>query len=409
MKITGKLGICSGKWFLLLTTFCLLLSVLFIACSKNKEHEHHNAEQTSEKYYCPMHPNYISDKPGDCPICGMKLVKDEKKSVSPESSTKQKEKKIMYKSTMHPNEVSDRPGKDSMGMEMVPFEVEEKPTTAVKGLSTITIPLEKQQLIGVKTAIVKKRDVFKTIKTVGNTAHDPELYFAEQEYITSFKTYQKIKDSSQAEAIKNAKDLMESAKFKLNLLGFNNEQIEELEKRGVPDEGLLITEESENLWVYATIYEYDLKYVKINQEAKITSSSVLNESISGKVITIDPVLNPETRSAKVRILVNDKSLSLKHETFVNVEIKIPLGMVLTLPDTAVMDTGIRQIIFIDKGNGIFEPREIKVSEKINDYYIIKSGVSEGERVVSSANFLIDSESQLKSILQDMSGEQKHSH
>src|SRR5512135_3034716 len=134
------------------------------------------AKPGSEKtiYHCPMHPTYTSDKPGDCPICGMKLVpveSEEKPAAAQAGAAGEKpapKKKIMYRSTMNPGEVSDKPGKDSMGMDMVPFEVEEKGTvTEVGGRIQVKISPERQQLIGIKTASVSLVDIHKLIEAAG--------------------------------------------------------------------------------------------------------------------------------------------------------------------------------------------------------------------------------------------------
>ena len=125
-----------------------------------------------------MHPTYTSDKPGDCPICGMKLVpvKSEEQPTAAQAAPAPK-KKVMYRSTMSPGEVSDKPGKDSMGMDMVPFEVEESgAVTEVGGRVQVKISPERQQLIGIKTASVKSQPIHKLIKAVGRVAYaEPNL------------------------------------------------------------------------------------------------------------------------------------------------------------------------------------------------------------------------------------------
>lgn len=390
--------------------FLILPSLFFVSCSKNVNSKNGNtnnaAQKVSPKYTCPMHPSYISDKPGDCPICGMTLVPVEQAMPVPAHQTK---KKIMYRSTMNPGEVSDTPGKDSMGMEMERFEVEEPPAQAeVEGLSTINVSPQTQQLIGIKTAIAQKRDVSKTIRTSGRVAYDPELYYAQQEYLTSLNTYQQSVKSSQGGIADSAKSLVDSSRFRLKLMGLGDEQIENLSEEGAPDKSLLLTGRDKKAWVYAAIYEADLGFVKIGQFVKVSASQISQEVFSGEIVSLDPVIDPATRSIRARILIENENGILKPEAFLNVEIYIPLGNLLAIPAESIMDTGTRQVVFVDKGQGILEPREVLIGYRTDDYYTVKSGINTGEKVVTNANFLIDSESQLKAALkQAISGEHSH--
>ena len=184
-------------------------------------------------YYCPMHPTYTSDRPGDCPICNMKLVKKE------EAEGMEKEAGV--------------------------------PEEAGEGFY---VSLEKQQLIGVKTDKVIYRPLSKIIRTVGRVAFDPELYKAQQEYIEALKTKEFVKESGQETVIRRAEALVEAAKLKLKLQGLDITQIEELQETKENDQSLLISSsESNYTWVYATIYEYELEWVKIGQEALVTATA----------------------------------------------------------------------------------------------------------------------------------------
>jgi len=361
------------KILIILAVIIVLISGIFIMKSrvlnKNYLYKTHPVEQRKQIYHCPMHPNYTSNKPGDCPICNMKLVPIEEKPSIKEMSK----------------------------------------TEGVPDRETVIITSKKRQLIGVKTDTVKRRNIIKSIRTVGRVAYDPELYYALQEYITSLKRYDQIEKAGIS--VNGEKDrlktLIDAAKFKLKLLGLSEDQINELSSKDEPDTSLLITEGSQTVWIYAQIYEYDISSIRRGQEAKITLPYNSSEIFLGKVIAIDPVLNPETRSVRVRILTDNRSNMLKPEVYVNIEIKVPVGNFLTIPSDSVLDTGTRQIVFIDKGEGVFEPRKVILGEKIDDYYVLKSGISEHEKVVTSANFLIDSESQLKSALKQMTAEHKH--
>ncbi|MGA2533545.1 MAG: efflux RND transporter periplasmic adaptor subunit [Candidatus Aminicenantales bacterium] len=420
-------------------------------------------------YTCPMHPTYTSDKPGDCPICGMKLVpvKTEEKPVAAQAPVPPK-KKTMYRSTMNPGEVSDKPGKDSMGMDMVPFEVEESgAVTEVGGRVQVLISPERQQLIGIKTAPVKSQPIHKLIRAVGRVdyaepnisivnlkfdgwveklyvnstgravgkgealfdIYSPELVSAQQEYLIALKAGKTLGDAS---------SILKSAREKLRFWGVTDSQVEELGRAGQfqkivtvysPGSGIVLEKNvvqgqkimaGENLfkiadlsrvWILGEVYEYELPFIKTGQEAKISLSSYPGESFAGKIIYIYPYLKPETRTNQVRIEVANPGLKFKPEMFANLEIHVDYGTRLTVPADAVLDAGVSKIVFIAKGDGYFEPREVKLGVMGEDVYEVLGGLSDGENVVTSANFLIDSESSLKAALNRMTkaaaGDQKH--
>jgi Cu(I)/Ag(I) efflux system membrane fusion protein len=155
------------------------------------------------------------------------------------------------------------------------------------------------------------------------------------------------------------------------------------------------------VWLYADIYEYELPLIRLGEQASIQLSYLPGENFTGKAIYIYPSLNPETRTAKVRFEFPNPHGKLKPEMYANVEIRIQLGRKLAVPEGAIIDTGIRQLAIIDKGNGYFEPREVKVGAKVDNYYEVIKGLKAGEKVVTSANFLIDSESKLKEAMGGM--------
>ena len=159
------------------------------------------------------------------------------------------------------------------------------------------------------------------------------------------------------------------------------------------------------VWLYADIYEYELPFIRLGQQASIQLSYIPGETFTGKAIYIYPFLNPETRTAKVRFEIPNSHQRLKPEMYANVEIKVHLGTRLVVPEGAIIDTGLRQLAIVDKGSGYFEPREVKVGAKVDNYYEVIKGFKAGERVVTSANFLIDSESRLKEAM----GGTGHSH
>ncbi|MDD4938983.1 MAG: efflux RND transporter periplasmic adaptor subunit [Candidatus Omnitrophica bacterium] len=310
-------------------------------------------------YYCPMHPSYISDKPGDCPICNMKLVKkEEAQAVEKEAGASEGAGEGFY------------------------------------------VSLEKQQLIGVKTDKVIYRPLSKIIRTVGRVAFDPELYKAQQEYIEALKTKESVKESGQETVIKRAEALVEAAKLKLKLQGLDITQIEELQETKENDQSLLISSlESDSTWVYATIYEYELEWIKLGQEAVVIAASYPGKEFKGTIVAIDPVFNAMTRSVRARIKVDNQDSLLKPDMYVDVQMSSDLGAHLSVPKEAILDSGLRKIVFLSLNDGHFKPVELKTGISTEEYIQVLEGLKEGDTVVISGNFLIDSESKLKSALE----------
>lgn len=324
------------KTVILVVVLAFIAGSLMISCSK----------KTGEKqlYQCPMHPQIVQDRPGSCPICGMDLVVMEKEATPKDSGTGE-----------------------------------------TGGRAEVYISKEKQEIIGIRAEEVVVRELEKVITAPGTVVYDPELYYSQQEYISAYKS---LKNGQQA-----AKSFMENSAIKLQSLGFSKAQIKELESKDEPDRSLLINEGGTGAWVYAQVFQDDIEFIKRGQKAKITGRGIKG-SLEGTVLAIDPVLNPETRSVKIRILVKNR-VNIRQESYVDVSIKAPLGNSLSVPEEAVINTGKSVIVFVDKGNGHFEPRSVETGGKAGGYYIVENGLSAGERVVVKANFLVDSESRLK--------------
>ena len=157
------------------------------------------------------------------------------------------------------------------------------------------------------------------------------------------------------------------------------------------------------VWVNADIYEFELPNVRVGQTATIILSYFPNRPFTGRVSWISPVLDEKTRTIKVRIEFSNPDFSLKPEMYANVEINVDAGKGVAVPDEAVLDSGLRKVVFLDKGEGRFEPREVKLGGKFDSYYEVLSGLSPGERILASASFLLDSESRLKEAMGAMAG------
>jgi hypothetical protein len=411
------------------------LALGFILSSQFQAHKGHTMSSQKEIYYCSMHPGYTSEKPGDCTICGMKLVKKEvaqeieKKAKTPEEicvlhncpmtncpmrmtgdikdcpfcgARLVKERKLLYyRNPMNPEVTSPVPAKDQMGMDYMPVYEEEKEAES----TGIHISYERQQFIGVQKEVVGMRKLVKEINTLGRIAYDPELYVAQQEYIEALKAQENTKDSNLTLIKEQMKSLGEAAKRKLLLLGMSKAQIEELSPDSKADSGLYLPIEEDIVWVYMTIYEYEVGLVKEGQIIEIDAVAYPGDVFRGEVVSITPVLDPNTRSINVRAKINNIENKLKPEMFVNAKIKVDMGEKLAVPEEAVMDTGERKIVFIAQPEGYFASRKVTLGHKADRYYEVLDGLHEGDLVVTSGNFFIDSESRLKAAI---SGE-SHKH
>ncbi len=454
--------------YIFILAICTLLagSILFTISGCGKKIDGGKSIQGKVMYHCPMHPQYTADKPGDCPICGMKLVKMETKPepaqalktpvTAPEKEIEEvclehkctmkgcvmdvkvkikpgeriicpicgevisttsgkvveivktsavreapsagKERKILYyRNPMNPQATSPVPMKDSMGMDYVPvYEEAAQPETAGP---TVMISPEKQQLIGVKTALVEKRDLKKVIRASGKIAYDPELVITQEEFIQALANEENTKDSPLQDVIDRAKSLTDAARRKLKLLGMSDEQIAGLAITKKAETNLYLPGKDENVWAYISIYEYEIGLVKSGAEVDVEAVAYPGEVFKGTTMSINPVLDPMTRTNQVRVEIPNPDNKLKPEMFVNAKIYMNLGEKLAVPESAVIDTGLRKIVYLSEADNVLEQREVTVGQKAEGYYEVLSGLKEGDVVVTSGNFLIDSESKLKSASQ----------
>jgi Cu(I)/Ag(I) efflux system membrane fusion protein len=262
------------------------------------------------------------------------------------------------------------------------------------------------------------------------TIYSPELVSTQEEYLLALRAKKELVKSPFSEIASSGNSLAESARRRLKLWDITDDQIKALEESGQPKKtvtlyspfsGIVLEKVAYKgmnimpglalykladlsvVWVYADIYEYELPFIRLGQQATVQLSYLPGEAFTGRAIYIYPSLDPSTRTAKVRFELPNPHGKLKPEMYANVEIKVHLGSKLAVPEGAIIDTGIRQMAIIDKGSGYFEPREVKVGAKVDDYYEVIKGLKAGERVVTSANFLIDSESKLKEAVGGMAG------
>jgi Cu(I)/Ag(I) efflux system membrane fusion protein len=347
-------------------------------------------------------------KPGErliCPVCGEVIattsgkvveIPNERLSQEPASTSIINERKLLYyRNPMNPQATSPVPMKDSMGMDYIPV-YEEVSSVSTYGGPTVTISPERQQMIGVKTEPVLIRDLTKVVRVSGKIAYDPELAVTQEEFVQALNAKDNVKDSPLQDVIDRANSLMEAARNKLRLLGMNDDQITALEKSRKAETNLYLPGKGENVWAYINVYEYEIGFIKVNDPVDIEAVAYPGEKFTGKVVSISPVLDPTTRTNQVRVEVPNPDDRLKPEMFVNALIKESLGLKLAVPETAVLDTGLRKIVYLSQVNDVLESREVTLGQKAANYYEVLSGLKVGDVVVVSGNFLVDSESKLRS-------------
>mgnify|MGYP001091471319 CR=1 FL=1 len=256
--------------------------------------------------------------------------------------------------------------------------------------------------------------------------YSPELLATQQEFLSLLKWAQRREEGGPWEAslLQDAQAILEGARERLRLWDMSEEQIQEVERTGKPvrtvkifspvsgyvvqkmatlgmrvmaGEKLFDIVDLSTVWIIADIYESDLAFVRIGTPAKVALSYIPGNEFSTKIDYIYPFLSPETRTARVRLILTNPKGILKPQMFTRVEIKVDLGRRLVIPAEAIIDTGTRQIVYVDKGEGLFEPREVKIGLRTEEVAEVLYGVRPGEKVAASGAFLLDSEAQLKGV------------
>jgi Cu(I)/Ag(I) efflux system membrane fusion protein len=262
------------------------------------------------------------------------------------------------------------------------------------------------------------------------TIYSPDLVASQEEYLLAVRGQKQLGNSEFPEVAQGSKELLDAAKLRFQLWDITEDHLRELERTGKvmktlpihsPITGTVIRKEAlagahvdpgqelytiadlSRVWILADIYEYELSFVKKGQKAAVTLSYAPGTVLTGQVGFIYPTLDPKTRTAKVRFELNNADEKLKPDMYANVELRVNLGTRLAIPQEAIIESGQKQVVFLHLGGGKLEPRLIKTGTRTGEWSEVLTGLKEGDHIVTSANFLIDSESRLKSVVDSMGG------
>jgi RND family efflux transporter MFP subunit len=416
-------------------------------------------------YIDPMHPAYKSDKPGVAPDCGMKLepVYADSGPAAPA------ERKILhYRDPKNPSYTSDKPGLNpETGNELEPVYAGEassmppgtvqispekqqligvrygtvEPVAAARTIRAVgKVAYDETRLARVHTRVegwIEKVFVDFTGKSVEKgqpllTLYSPEMLATQQEYLLALRSRDIMRHSTLEGVPAYSDSLVEAARRRLELWNLGPSEIEEIARRKEPQKSITIhapisgfvlnrnafpsqrvTPETElysladlsQVWVVADVFEYEAPQIGLGQAAIVSLAYFPGRSLAGRVSYIQPQVDPMTRTLKVRIELDNPGHQLKPDMFANVEFRLWSQYRLSVPAEAVLDSGRGATVFVDRGNGHFEPRRVELGQRLDGRVEILKGLKAGERVVTSGNFLIDSESQLKAAASGM----KHQH
>jgi membrane fusion protein, copper/silver efflux system len=407
-------------------------------------------------YVDPMHPAYTSDKPGVAPDCGMQLepvYADD--GAAPAGKAVQTV--LYYRDPQDPGYHADKPGLNpATGNTLEPVYATPSPAPAgairisperqqVIGVKFATVEsggtsrtirtvgrvaADETRVGHVHTRIdgwIEKVFVNFTGDLVKKgqpmlTIYSPEMLASQQELLLAVRVRDLMTGNPLSSAARHGESLFEAAKRRLELWDLSEDQIQQVLRTGqpirnitvhapmngfvterqafpnqkvTPDSDLYTITDLSHVWIIADVFESDITSVKLGDSAYVIFANTGTPPLTARVNYILPQVDPMTRTVKVRLDAVNPGMRMKPEMFVNVEFGVATPPQLTVPAEAVLDTGDRQTVFVDLGNGYLEPRQVTLGGRFDDRVAIASGLSAGERVVSSGTFLVDSESQLK--------------
>ncbi len=457
----------------------------YVVVPKAKTMDTMAQDEGKQLYSCGMHPEVISDEPGDCPICGMKLTPIKSSVQAGTGEPGQKRKVLYWQAPMDPTEIYEEPGKSKMGMDLVPvYEGDE-----AGGAGSILIDGSVQQNMNLRLAKVEQRTISNVIRAYGKVTYaqdkqfsvntkisgwieklyvnttgqkirrgeplleiySPQLISTQEEYLLALNNLEKLGSSPYESIRTNAKKMVSLAKNRLEYWDIPKAEIENLDNTGKvrrtillrsqvagvvthkgvvegdkigPGMDLFHIADLSEVWVEVAVYESELPLIKEGQRAELELDHIQGKTLEGKVNFIYPYLDKKAKVNNVRLVFNNADSSLKPEMFATVRIYAQVADDSTaIPTEAIIHSGVRKLVFVTKGDGKFEPREVKLGAESDDGFTqILSGLFMDEMVVVSGQFLLDSESQTREAIAKMraaqtqravevstEGETEHSH
>ena len=385
----------------------------------------------------PMHPAYKSDKPGIAPDCGMKLepvYADGGAAVAPAGANR----KVLSDdiSTMEVGTVQITPEKQQLiGVKYEQVQVGGGSRT-IRAVGKVAI--DETRIGHVHTKVegwIDKVFVDFTGKPVEKgqpllTIYSPDMLASQRELLLAAKAKTIMRNSALPSGFDQSESLLQATRRRLELWDLSEAQIDQVLKTGepiknitlyspmtgyitdrkafpqvkvMPDTDLYTIVDLSHVWIMADVFEYEAPNIRLGQTARVSIQAIPGRVFNAGIDFLQPQVDPMTRTLKVRLNMDNPGVLLKPDMYADVEFLVNIPSKLTVPADAVLNSGDRQTVFIDRGNGYLEPRQVKTGEREGDRIQILSGLSGGERVVTSGNFLIDSESQMKAAASGMGG------